>query len=81
MRVSVTQEEAAQSSRRDTMGSLVSLQHQDAGSVPGLAQLKDPALLQLQLGSDPWPTNSIRHGAAKKEKQGGKKAAGVNALG
>ena len=45
---------------------------------PGLAQwAKDLALpelrlqlrSQLQLGSDPWPGNSICHGAAKKEKK------------
>ena len=41
--------------------------------------LKDPALsqlqrgLQLQLGSDPWPGNSIWHGAAKKGKKKKKK--------
>lgn len=29
--------------------------------------LKDPVLLQLQLGSDPWPGRSTDHGAAKKE--------------
>ena len=46
----------------------------DKGSVPGPAQwVKDLASLQLQLqlrshlwlGSDPWPGNSIYHGAAK----------------
>ena len=26
--------------------------------------------LRLQLGSDPWPGNSIRHGAAKKRGEG-----------
>ena len=35
-----------------------------------LAQwVKDPAMLQLQLGSDPWPGNSICPGAAKNEKK------------
>ena len=55
------------------MGLAVSPQHQDAGLSPSLTQwVKDPALqqlrLQLQLGSDPWPRNSICCGAAKKEK-------------
>ena len=45
------------------------------GSEPGPAQwVKDLALLQLwcrsqlQLRSDPWPRNSMCHGAAKKRK-------------
>ena len=43
----------------------------NAGLTPGPAQwVKDPALPQLQLGSDPWPGNSMCHvhGAAKKRK-------------
>ena len=39
--------------------------------IPGLAQwVKDPASLQLQLRSDPWPRNSICCSLAKKEKEG-----------
>ena len=59
------------------MGSEVSLQCQDAGLIPSLAQLvKDLVLLQLcyrsqlRLRSDPWPRNSICLGAAKKDKGG-----------
>ena len=47
----------------------------DTGSVPGPTRcVKHPALLQLQcrsqlqLGSDPWPGNSICLGMAEKEK-------------
>ena len=40
------------------------------GSIPGLAQrVKDPALPQPQLRSDPSPVNSVFHGAANKEKK------------
>ena len=61
------------------MGSAVSLQYQHAG---GLKDLALPLLRhrsQLQLGSDPWPENSICHRAAKKkrkskEKENGKKS-------
>ena len=45
-----------------TMGSVASLQHQDAGSILSLA-----CRSQLWLGSDPWPENSICHRAAKKQ--------------
>ena len=57
-------------------GAVESLQHQDAGSL--LVQhgkLKDLALLQLwcrsqlQLGSDPWPRNSICCWVAIKRKE------------
>ena len=51
------------------------LQQWDVGSVPVLAQwVKDltvPQLwlrLQLQLGSDPWPRNSVCCGALKNKK-------------
>lgn len=59
-----------------TMGSAVSLQCWDAGSILCWhSGLKDPALLQLQhrlqlwLGSDSWPGNSICHQEAKKKKE------------
>ena len=52
------------------------LEHWDTGWTPGPAQwVKDLALpqlplrLQLQLGSDPWPGNSMYHRAAKKEQK------------
>ena len=63
----------SRSSRSCAMGLAASLEHWDTGPSPGWAQsVKDLALpqlwhrLQLQLGSDPWPRNSICHGAAKK---------------
>ena len=53
-----------------------SWEHWDTGSTLGPVQwVKDLALpqlwlrSQLQLRSDPWPGNSICHGAARKEKQ------------
>ena len=62
------------------IGSVVSLQCQDAGFISGPAQwLKGSVLpqlwcrLQLQLRSDPWPRNSMCHGVTKKEKKGKKK--------
>ena len=54
---------------------MVSWERWDAGSIPSWAQwVKDLVLMQLQLrsqlqlGSDPWPSNSICHRAAKKKK-------------
>ena len=48
----------------------------DAGSIPSLARwVKDPVLLQLwlrlqlQLGFDPWPRNSICYRVAKTGKE------------
>ena len=65
------------SSRCDEMGSAASWQCWDTGSNPRLARLvKNLALPQLQLrlqlllGSDPWPRNSICHGVAGKKKKG-----------
>ena len=57
-----------------SLGSEVSWEQWDTGSIPGLAQwVKDLVLLQLRsklpLGSDPWSGNSICFGVAKKEKE------------
>ena len=53
----------------------MSWEHWNAGLIPGPAQrVKDLVLLELRLssqlwlGSDPWPRNSMCHGAAKKKK-------------
>ena len=58
------------------LGSALSWEHWDTGSIPGPAQwVNDLALLQLWprwqlwLGSDPWPRYFICHRAAKKEKK------------
>lgn len=55
------------------MASQVSQESWDAGSISSLAQkVKDlvlPLRSWLWLGFDPWPKNSIGHGAAKKEKK------------
>ena len=57
------------SSHCGAMGSVVSWECWDAGLTPGLAQWVKPQWIRLQLwlASDPWPENSICHGAAKKE--------------
>ena len=56
-------------SRCGAMESAASLESWDTGSSSGLAEwVKNLSLLQLQLGSDPSPGNSICHWVAKKEK-------------
>ena len=60
------------------MGLAASLQHQDTGSIPSLAQcvLKDLVLpqlwhrSQLWLGSDPQPRNTICLGVPPPKKEG-----------
>ena len=61
-----------------SIGSVVSWKFRGAGLIPSLAQwIKDPVLLQLQfrlqlqLGSDPWPGNSVCCRVTKKEKKNG----------
>ena len=58
------------SSHCDTMGTVASLECQDAGLIPGPAQwVKVLALPQLLLRFDPWRWNSIFPEAAKNEKK------------
>ena len=64
------------SSRGGAKGSVMSLQHQDAGLIPDqLSGLKDPSLAQPQcrsqtrLGSDPWSENSMGRRVAKKREK------------
>ena len=68
--------EVFRSCHSGTAGSVVSWEHWEADSIPGLVQwFMDPALLQvqhglqLQLGSDPWPGSSMRCWVAKKKKK------------
>ena len=54
----------------------MSLQHQDAGSIPSLVQwVKGSGIvrLKLHLRSDPWSGKPICHRAAEKEKKEKKK--------
>ena len=62
------------------MGSATPLECWNTGLILSPAQwVKDPAWPQLQhrsqfqLGSDPWPRNSVCHGVAKKKKRKEKK--------
>ena len=49
---------------------VASPEHWDAGLIPPSKWVEDPALAQLQLGTDPWLRNSLCHRAApKKEKK------------
>ena len=64
------------SSSCSAMGLVVSWERQAVSLIPGLVQwFKDLLMLQqwlrsrLQLGSDPWPGNSICHRVAKKKKR------------
>ena len=73
------QERIGGSSRCGAMG-MMSLEYWDTGSIlsptQGVKDLVLPYLWrrsQLQLRSDPWPGNSICHGAAKKENKQTKK--------
>ena len=55
---------------RQRLGSAGMQVQSPAALIPGLAEwVKDLALLQLRLGSDPWSENSLCHGAAKKKKK------------